>query len=61
MIPYCAFEKGGIEMDVCISCGGSLAGAELTLPWEDGDNSHAYVRCPHCGFENIKYGYGDDD
>lgn len=45
----------------CESCGQSLAGASLTLPWEDGDNPYAYVTCPHCGYENIKYGYGEDD
>lgn len=48
-------------MDDCIECGGSLAGGELVLPWEDGDNSHAYVICPHCGYKNIVYGYGEDD
>ena len=47
--------------DPCISCGQSLKGGTLTLPWEDGNNSNAYVTCPHCGYENIKYGYGEDD
>ena len=45
----------------CISCGQSLNGGDLTLPWEDGSNPNAYVTCPHCGYENIKYGYGEDD
>ena len=46
---------------ICESCGESLVGASLTLPWEDGDNPYAYVTCPHCGYENIKCGYGEDD
>ena len=45
----------------CISCGESLMGGTLVLPWEDGDNPYAYVKCPHCGYENIKLGYGEDD
>ena len=44
----------------CANCGQSLRG-DLTLPREDGDNANAYVRCKHCGYENIKYGYGEDD
>lgn len=49
------------EMSYCESCGQSLEGGDLTLPWEDGDNAYAYVTCPHCGYDNIKYGYGEDD
>lgn len=45
----------------CIICGESITGKSLTLPWEDGDNPDAYVRCPNCGYENIVYGYGEDD
>lgn len=48
-------------MDECIECGGALAGGELILPWEDGDNSNAYIICPHCGCENTVYGYGEGD
>lgn len=48
-------------MGECISCGRPLAGCELTLPWEDGDNPTAYVRCPRCGYENIRYGFGEDE
>jgi hypothetical protein len=48
-------------MDTCENCQQSLSGGVLTLPWEDGDNAHAYVTCPHCGHENIKYGLGGDD
>lgn len=48
-------------MDTCECCGRSLRSGELTLPWEDGDNTYAYATCPHCGTENIQYGYGEDD
>ena len=48
-------------MDTCAFCGRSLEGGELTLPWEDGDNPNAYVTCPHCRGENIRYGFGEDD
>lgn len=48
-------------MDECINCQQSLSGGDLTLPWEDGDNKHAYVTCPHCGYKNIRYGFGEDD
>lgn len=45
----------------CENCGKDLKGARLTLPWEDGNNSHAYVICPRCRVKNIMYGYGEDD
>lgn len=48
-------------MDTCINCEMPLDGGVLILPWEDGDNEYAYVICPHCGAENIQYGYGEDD
>lgn len=48
-------------MNTCENCQQSLADSFLTLPWEDGDNSHAYVTCPYCRHENIKYGFGEDD
>ncbi|MBQ3802722.1 MAG: hypothetical protein II845_03400 [Oscillospiraceae bacterium] len=48
-------------METCINCGQPLNGAALTLPWEDGDNPNAYVTCPRCGYENIVYGFGEDD
>ena len=48
-------------IETCTSCGRSIIGGELTLPWEDGDNSYAYVKCPHCGYENIQDGFGEDD
>ena len=37
---------------MCENCGWSLLGAYLILPWEDGDNSYAYVTCPHCGYKS---------
>lgn len=48
-------------MEYCIKCGMSLSGGDLTLPWEDDDNPNAYVICPHCGYKNTVYGYGEDD
>ena len=44
----------------CAGCGRELKGT-LTLPWEDGYNPEAYVRCKYCGYENTVYGYGEDD
>lgn len=48
-------------MDTCLNCQQSLRGGDLTLPWEDGNNPNAYVTCPHCGYKNNKYGFGEDD
>lgn len=48
-------------MKKCINCEQPLEKGTLTLPWEDGDNSNAYVECPHCGYKNIIYGFGEDD
>lgn len=48
-------------MCTCLKCGQEIKRAILTLPWEDGDNPYAYVRCPYCGYENIQAGYGEDD
>jgi len=48
-------------MSTCVNCGRSLSRGSLTLPWKDGDNEYAYVKCPYRGYENIKYGYGEDD
>jgi hypothetical protein len=45
----------------CIACQGDLSGGERTLPWEDGDNPNAYVKCRHCGEKNTVYGFGEDD
>jgi hypothetical protein len=46
--------------DECEACQWPLKGV-LTLPWEDGDNPHAYVTCSRCRHRNIKYGFGGDD
>jgi DNA-directed RNA polymerase subunit RPC12/RpoP len=48
-------------MDNCLFCGLSLVNGYLTLPWEDGNNAFAYVTCPHCGYQTILDGYGEDD
>ncbi|MBP5773076.1 MAG: hypothetical protein J6W35_03295 [Eubacterium sp.] len=48
-------------MQECCNCGEPLDGGELILPWEDGDNSSAYVKCPNCGAKNYVDGYGEDD
>ena len=48
-------------MSDCENCGMPLEGGDLTLPWEDGGNPNAYVRCPHCGYRNTVYGFGEDD
>lgn len=47
--------------DSCEICQSSLTGATSYLPYEDGSNSHAYIVCPSCGHENIRYGFGEDD
>jgi DNA-directed RNA polymerase subunit RPC12/RpoP len=51
----------GNNADTCESCQQSLARGDRSLPWEDGNNANAYIRCPHCGHKNIKYGFGEDD
>ena len=48
-------------METCINCGQPLKGGCLTLPWEDGDNPNAYFTCPYCRYDNIVYGFGEDD
>ena len=45
----------------CDNCGKPLRGGQLTLPWENEGNPNAFVRCPHCGYSNIQYGFGEDD
>ena len=45
----------------CENCQQSLRFGDFVHPWEQGNNSNAYVTCPHCGHENIKYGYGEDE
>lgn len=48
-------------MDECENCQGSLAGAALTAPWEDGSNPYGYATCPRCGHDTTLYGFGEDD
>lgn len=47
-------------MDECTDCQQSLAGSDMTAPWEDGDNPSAYTTCRHCGTENVLEGFGED-
>lgn len=54
-------KKGSEQMNSCEDCQESLAGSELTLPWENGDNPYAYVVCRHCRHQNTVYGFGEDD
>lgn len=48
-------------MNTCPYCGRSLRGADLNMPWADGDNDSAYVTCPHCHEEVYLNGFGEDD
>ncbi|MFG3344172.1 hypothetical protein ACGF1Z_03795 [Streptomyces sp. NPDC048018] len=50
-------KHGGSSCEVCQS---SLSTGTSYLPYEDGSNSHAYISCPSCGHENIRYGFGED-
>lgn len=43
----------------CESCGSSLAGGTHYLPYEDGSNTLAYVKCPACGHSNDREGFGE--
>ena len=45
----------------CAMCQSSLARGVSYLPYENGSNSHAYIACPSCGHENVRYGLGEDD
>jgi hypothetical protein len=45
----------------CEMCQASLHGADRYLPYEDGSNSRAYIKCSSCGHENNRYGFGEDD
>lgn len=66
------FDEGGVlvvalrsvksgDPRFCVWCQESLSRGTSYLPWEDGSNSHAYITCPSCKGENIRYGFGDDD
>ena len=45
----------------CIYCGISMRNGVSSLPYENGNNAYASIRCPHCGSENIFDGFGFDD
>lgn len=48
-------------MGECEACQESLSGGDSYMPYEDGNNAHAYIICPHCQHENVRYGMGGDD
>lgn len=39
----------------CSNCGQPLSGGEYTAPWENGNNSDGYTKCPHCGYTNFDW------
>ena len=45
-------KKGGRK---CENCGEPLTGGSYTAPWENGNNSEGYTKCPHCGHVNFQY------
>jgi hypothetical protein len=53
-------KKGSEQMNSCEDCQESLAGSELTLPWENGDNSYSYVACRRCRLQKVVYGFGEN-
>ncbi len=67
------FDEGGVLVDPpnrgkngggsgsCEMCQSSLSGGVSYLPYEDGSNSHAYIACPSCSHQNVRYGFGEDD
>lgn len=64
------FDEGGVLVDSrsrgkssgsCVACQSSLSGGDSYLPYEGGSNSYAYIKCPSCGHENIRDGFGEDD
>ncbi|WP_086825720.1 hypothetical protein [Streptomyces sp. NRRL B-24572] len=64
------FDEGGVLVDPrsrgkssgsCGACQSSLSGGDSYLPYESGGNSYAYIKCPSCGYENIRDGFGEDD
>ncbi|MGY5015044.1 hypothetical protein ACWCY6_44550 [Streptomyces sp. 900105755] len=66
------FDEGGMLLDpptraksrgsgTCQWCQAPLSGGTSYLPYEDGSNPHAYIVCPSCKQENIRYGFGEDD
>ena len=50
----------GTHGRMCEKCQRSLNDGAHYMPYEDGNNPHAYIQC-RCGHENIVYGFGDDD
>ena len=40
---------------LCANCGQSLSGGSYTAPWENGNNSDGYIKCPHCRYINYEW------
>jgi len=40
----------------CMNCRQTLENGELTTTWNDGDNSHVFIKCLNCGSKNILEG-----
>jgi hypothetical protein len=55
---YLDGEKG-THGRVCEACQRTLNDGDHYLPYEDGSNPDAYIRC-RCGHVNILYGFGGD-
>lgn len=53
-------DDGAPSGRTCAACGASLDDGDHYAPYEDGRNAYAYITC-RCGFENIQYGFGEDD
>ena len=55
-----SLSQGGSHGRTCEVCQSSLNDGDHYLPYEDGGDTQAYIRC-RCGHENIQYGFGGDD
>lgn len=47
--------RGNKNSKKCANCGQSLRGGSYTAPWENGNNSDGYIKCPHCGYVNFEW------
>lgn len=52
-------ESEGHAGGTCEMCQASLSGGDSYLPYEDGSNSLAYMKCPSCGYKNEREGFGE--
>lgn len=37
----------------CENCGRNMTKGSYTAPWENGNNSDGYIKCPYCGHVNF--------